>query len=72
LTAYDVPQFLNETRNSNEYITGTNTKVRIVAKISPKIMDTAMVSNMGSWESQRGSIPPTVVAVVSKIGRNLC
>ena len=35
-------------------------------------METAMVSNMGSWLIHRGSIPPTVVAVVSMMGLSRC
>ncbi len=31
-----------------------------------------MVSNIGTWLIHKGNMPPTVVAVVSKIGRRRC
>ena len=59
------------TRKKIEYSTGTKPSVSTVANSNPKIMATAIASNIGPPPSHRGINPPIVVAVVNSIGRSL-
>ena len=60
------------TLKSKEYKTGTTNKVRAVANARPNMIVIAIGLNMAVPPHSNGVIPRTVVAVVSRMGRNRC